>query len=56
MNHQSTTTSQSNQRLENLQALGFDSESDYQRHQQTLQASKQLGAQQLKDSFVAKVL
>ena len=56
MNHQSTTTSQSNQRLENLQALGFSSELEYHDHQQTIQASKQLGAQQLQDSVAAGLI
>lgn len=40
-------------RLEKLQALGFESESDYHDHERVMQASKVLGAEQKVDSIAA---
>lgn len=40
-------------RLEQLQALGFASELDYREHWRVLNASKQLAAKQRQDSIAA---
>ena len=41
------------QRLEKLQALGFDSESDYRDHHRVLEASRDMAARQKADSIAA---